>query len=348
MRRFWLSMAAGVLAVPGLFNVALAEEPPAPDAIALSPETITETIRVDGTVEAINQATLTAQTSGRVKAVHYDVDDYVTAGSVVIELENDEQRARLDQAQAQQQEVQAAVEEAEKNFARVEQLLEKGTLSQSDYDKSKAALERARARLEQARAAVAQAQQQLDYTLIKAPYTGIVTERFIEPGELAQPGRRLIAGLSLERIRVTASVPQQYVDQVRRQKRLTVLLPGQARVTSDEVTVFPYADEQSHSFRIRAELDPEVGGIYPGMFVKVEVVTGQRETLLVPEASLLSRGELQAVYVLDQEGAPQLRQVRTGKRHDNGIEILAGLRAGERIAADARKAMQEVTAGEAP
>lgn len=347
MRRFWLSTGAGMLAISGLFSGAKAEQAPTPDAIILSPETITETIRVDGTVEAINQATLTAQTSGRVKAVHYDVDDYVTAGSVVIELQNDEQRARLKQARAQEQEASAAVEEAQKNFDRVEQLLEKGTLSQADYDKSKAVLDQARARLEQARAAVSQAQQQLDYTLIKAPYTGIVTERFIEPGELAQPGRRLIAGLSLDRIRVTASVPQQYVDQVRRQKTLTVLLPGDARVTSEEVTVFPYADEQSHSFRIRAELDPDVDGIYPGMFVKVEVVTGQREALLVPEAALLSRDELRAVYVLDKQGRPHLRQVRVGRHHAAGMEILSGLRAGERIAADARKAMQEVTAGDA-
>lgn len=345
MRHFRSITAAGLLAALGALATGVQAEEAGLESITLAPTPITETIRVDGTVEAINQATLNAQTSGRVKAIHYDVDDYVTAGRVVIELENEEQRTRLNQAEAQKQEAEAAVEEAQKNFNRVEQLVEKGTLSQSDYDKSKSALDQARARLEQARAAVSQAQQQLDYTLIKAPYTGIVTERFIEPGELAQPGRRLIAGLSLEQIRVTATVPQQYVDQVRRQQTLTVLLPGDVRVTSGDVTVFPYADQQSHTFRIRADLDSGVEGIYPGMFVKLEVVTGEREALMIPPDSLLSRGELQAVYVLDDEDRPRLRQVRTGQRHDQGIEILAGLEAGERIAADARKAMARV-AGE--
>jgi len=272
------------------------------------------------------------------------VDDYVTADSVVMELDNDEQRARLEQARGRQSEAAAAVEEAQKNFSRVEQLVKNNTLSQADYDKSKSALDRARAQLEQALAAVTQAQQQLDYTLIRAPYTGIVTTRFVETGELAQPGTPLIAGLSLERIRVTATIPQQYVERVRQQKTLSVLLDDDFRVTSKAVTVFPYADEKNHSFRIRAELDPEVTGIYPGMFVKVEVVTGQREALLVPRSSLLSRGELQAVYVLDDQDRIWLRQVRTGHAHDDGVEILSGLEAGERIAADAREAMQRAAA----
>ena len=312
----------------------------AQETLTLEPRTVTESIRVDGTVEAINQATLTAQTSGRVKAVHYDVDDYVTAGSVVIELENAEQQARLEQARARQQEAQAAVEETRKNFQRAEQLLEQGNLSQSDFDQTQSAFARAQARLEEAQASVNQAEQQLSYTRIKAPYTGIVTERFIEEGELAQPGRKLIAGLSLEDIRVTATVPQQYVDQVRRQKTLTVLLPGDTRITTEEVTVYPYADEQSHSFRIRARIDPEVTGLYPGMFVKVRVVTGKRETLLIPESALLRQGELHAVYVLGDSDVPQLRQVRTGEQHEDGIEVLSGLEAGETIARDAREAMK--------
>lgn len=317
-----------------------------PNTLKVETQPITETITVDGTIEATNRATLTAQTSGRVKKVNYDVDDYVTAGSVVIELENTEQKARLDQAKGREKEAQAAVDEAQKNFDRVSKLVKQGSLSQSDFDRSKSRLDGAKARLDQTQAAVKQADKQLSYTIIRAPYTGIVTQRFIEPGELATPGRKLIAGLSLEHIRVNASVSQQYVDRVRQQKQLTVILPDGKEVTTQNVTVFPYADDQSHTFRVRGELDAGTRGIYPGMFVKVEIATGQRQAIMIPSDSIFSRGELTAVYVIDDKGTPHLRQIREGQVRGDLTEVLAGLEPGETIARNPQQVMAQLAAGQ--
>lgn len=295
---------------------------------------VTDTLAVDGTVEAINKATLTAQTQGRVTAIHFDVDDYVEQGEVVIELENREQKARVSQAQAAVEEARASVDEASRNFARVEELVSSGTLSQADFDRSKAALDAARARQKQTEAALDQARQQLSYTQLAAPYPGILTERYVEVGELATPGKPLVAGLSMDRIRVTATVPQRYVDAVRRQSSLTVVLDDGTRLASNDITVFPYAEAGSHSFRIRAELDAGVDGIYPGMFARVELATGERDVLTVPTSALLRRQELTAVYRL-VGGSPRLTQVRTGRVLAEQVEILAGLAAGDTIAVDA-------------
>lgn len=313
------------------------------ETITLAPSNEADVIIVDGTLEAINQATLTAQTSGRVTAIHYDVDDYVAQGAVVLELENSQQSARRDRALAAREEAQAAADEAGKNFARVEELVSSGTLSQSDFDKARANRDAARARLKQAEAALAEAEQQLAYTRPAAPYNGIVTERFVEPGELANPGTPLISGLSLERIRVTAVVPQRHVDAVRQQQALTVVLDDGTRLASERITVFPYAEKGSHSFRIRAELDANVDGIYPGMFARVELVTGERDILLVPESALIRRHELTAVYTVAEGQTPRLTQVRLGRTLADGVEVLSGLQEGDRIAIDANAVLAAQT-----
>jgi RND family efflux transporter MFP subunit len=324
-----------------LLGALLSSPLPALEALTLESRSVSDVIVVDGTIEAINKATLTAQTQGRVTAIHFDVDDYVEQGQLILELENREQKSLVSRASGALEEARASEQEASRNFSRVEELVQSGTLSQADFDRSKAALDSARGRVKQAEASLDQARQQLSYTQVVAPYPGILTDRFVETGELAAPGKPLVAGLSLDRIRVTATVPQRYVDAVRRQQSLTVLLDDGSRMSSDKVTVFPYAESGSHSFRIRAELDSNANGIYPGMFARVEVVTGEREILVVPDSALLRNQELVAVYLLDQQDRPRLTQVRTGRQLEDGIEILSGLRPGSRIAVNATDVLNQ-------
>lgn len=320
---------------------------PAPDPavfVAVQPEKVRDGITLDGTLEATNKATLTAQTSGRVTKIHYDVDDYVPAGAVVMELAATEQGARAARASAGLAEAKAALAEAQANFDRAGQLIGQKLISQADYDRVRAALDAAKARVASAEAGQAEAQTQVGYTLVRAPYNGIVTARHIEVGELATPGRALVSGLSLERVRVTTLVPQAFIDRVREQKKLQLVLPGGRTVEATNVVVFPYADEQNHAFRVRADLAPDVsGGIYPGMFVKVRLATGERDALRVPVSALVERNELTAVYVRRADGTPELRQVRAGRRADGKVDVLAGLAAGERVWIDAARAAAQVT-----
>lgn len=307
-------------------------------------ETVRDTIALDGTLEATNKATLTAQTSGRVVKIHYDVDDYVPAGAVVMELAASEQGARAARAGAGLAEAQAALREAETNYQRAGQLVAQKLISQADYDRVKANYEAAQARVSSAEAAQAEAQTQYGYTRVRAPYNGIVTARHIEVGELATPGRPLISGLSLQKVRVTTHVPQKFIDKVREQKKLQLVLQDGRAIEATNVVVFPYADEDSHAFKVRADLAPDVSGeIYPGMFVKVRLATGEKPAIRVPQAALVERNELTAVYVRRADGAPELRQVRVGRREGGKVEILAGLAVGEHVWLDAKVAVAAVT-----
>jgi multidrug efflux pump subunit AcrA (membrane-fusion protein) len=112
-----------------------------------------------------------------------------------------------------------------------------------------------------------------------------------------------------------------------------VVLPDGRELETGEMTFYPYADPITHSFRLRMALTGTDGQLYPGMLVKVSVPVETREALWIPADAILHRSELRAVFVLDDQDQPRLRQIRTGVRNGELIEVLAGLKAGERIVA---------------
>ncbi len=301
----------------------------------------------DGVVEAVNQATLSAQTAGRVLELPFDVNDYVEAGQVVVRFTDVEQVSASRRASAALSAAQADADEAELSYRRTEELVGKQLLARASLDQARARRDAARAALESARAGVSEAGEQVDYTVIKAPYSGILTERLVEVGESVRPGQPLVAGLSLDQLRVNVEVPQSDIQAIREHGAAAVLLPDGRRVEASGVVIFPYADPKTHSFRIRVELPKANTGLQPGMTVKTAFKTGEARRILIPASALVSRSEVTAVYEVDPANRVSLRQVRVGHRLGDRIEVLAGLSAGDRIAADPLAALSHLT-GAAP
>jgi RND family efflux transporter MFP subunit len=261
----------------------------------------------------------------------FDVDDSVAAGDLIVRLEDSEQQARLNQAEAGLQEARSGLEDARQQYQRIEAINERGLVSRQEFDQARNNLSAAQARVERAEATVAEARKQLDYTRIIAPYGGILTERHVELGESVSPGQPLLSGLSLEQLRVVVDLPQKYADVARSQRQATVTLPDGRVLETGEMTFYPYANPQTHTFRLRMRLSEPNGSLFPGMLVKVSVPVASRKALWVPASSLIQRSELRAVFVLDNQDQPRLRQVRTGMRDNGRLEILAGLSEGERV-----------------
>lgn len=293
----------------------------------------------DGVVEAVNQATLSAQTRGRVLELPFDVNDYVEAGAVVVRFTDVEQRSGRRQAEAAVAAAQAAFDEAQADHARIAEVFERRLVARAQLDQATARRDAARAGLEAARAAMREAGEQVDYTVIKAPYSGILTERHVEVGESVQPGQPLVSGLSLDRLRVGVEVPQGDVLAIRAHGQAWLLLDGGERLPADRVVVFPYADPDSHSFKVRVELPQARTGLHPGMTVKVAFMLGEGERLLLPADAVVRRSEITGVYVVGDDNAVRLRQLRLGHRYGDQVEVLAGLAPGERVAADPAAAL---------
>jgi RND family efflux transporter MFP subunit len=289
--------------------------------------------RLDGIVEAINRTTVSAQTSGQVDEVLFDVDDYVEKGQVIVRLRDTEQKARVAQAEAELEGANARLVEARRDYERTRSIHEKDLASKADMDRVTAARDAAEAARSAAEAGLAQAREQLEYTQVRAPYSGIVTERLIQVGETAQPGQRLMSGISLEQLRVLVDVPQNLIQQVREIGIARVQQPGNGWVTAQRLTIFPYADPVSNTFRVRLELSRGTRNMFPGMVVKTAFVTGSRNELVVPSRAVVHRSEVTAVYVVGPSGSVALRQIRVGRHNDDEtVTVLAGLDEGEKVA----------------
>jgi RND family efflux transporter MFP subunit len=286
----------------------------------------------DGRIEAVNQATVSAQTSGRIAELPFDVNDFVDAGKVIMRFTDTEQRAAMTRAEAALQEARARFAEADQEFNRVSNMFDNQTVSRARFDQAKANRDAAQARLNAARSGVATAKEQLEYTVVRAPYAGIVAKRHVELGELVSPGQPLITGLSLQSLRVNVDVPQSMFHAVRTIGKAFVYIDDE-RIAGKELTFFPIADTAANTFRVRVELPDGSATLYPGMIVKVGFVVGETKRLLIPAAAVVRRSELSAVYVASEDRVT-LRQVRLGRRYGDSIEVLGGLTEGESVATD--------------
>lgn len=288
---------------------------------------------LDGTVEAVNQTTVSAQTSGRVIAIYCDINDYVPAGTVIVRIRSTEQVASLTQAQAALKEATAREAEAETHYVRIADMYQRRVVAKATLDEASAGRDAAVARLIAARAGLDAAREGVAYTEIRAPYSGVVTQKFVQLGQSVAPGTPIMAGASMDALRVVVEVPQSVIDQVRAVRKAAVYVDGQ-RIEAVGLTLYPSAQPETNTFRMRIDLPRDIKGLAPGMFVKVGLVTGEADLLLVPRNSVVERSEMRAVYVVAPDGRVSLRQVRLGHLRGDRIEVLAGLVAGERIALD--------------
>lgn len=326
----WLGTVLGVL---GLMAAGLAKAAALETALVRA-QSYADERTFDAVIEASREATVSAQIAGRVEAIFFDVDDYVPKGAVILRLTGVEPKARLEQSQAALREAEARQREALDEYTRIKEVYARQLIAKSALDRAEAAWRAAEARLEAARAQVRESGQQVDYTVVRAPYGGYVTKRHVEVGETVNIGQPLMSGFALEGLRAVAQVPQSFVKVARESKQTRIVLADGRSIAGGAVTVFPLASEQSHAYKVRVDLPQRPAGVFPGMFVKVSFAAGRAQGLRVPAQAVVQRSELTAVYVVAADGRVSLRQIRSGRTHNGEVEVLAGLEAGERVALD--------------
>ncbi len=297
----------------------------------------------DGVVEAVNQATLSAQTAGRVIELPFDVNDYVQVGDVVVRFTDVEQQSGRRRADAALNAAQAGLVEATADYQRIADVYARKLVAKTQLDQATARRDTARAAVEAARAALREAGEQVDYTVIRAPYSGVLTERHVKVGETVRPGQPLVSGLSMAKLRINVEVPQSEIAAIRAHRQAAVLLAEGKRLAAERIVIFPFADPATHSYKIRLEMPEAETGLQPGMTVKAAFTLGQEERLLVPLQALVQRGETTAVYVIS-DNRTLLRQIRIGHRFGDDAEVISGLKSGDVIALEPSAASAYATA----
>jgi RND family efflux transporter MFP subunit len=291
-------------------------------------------------MEAVHQSTVSAQIAGRVVDLRFDVGDYVNKGEVIVRIDQRAASQALAASEAQVLEAQAALANARAQYERSKQLLSQRFISQAALDQAESAYRAAQARVSALIAGAGQAATERSFATVVAPYSGVVSARHIELGEMATPGRPLMTGFDPSTLRVVATVPQAQVAAIQAGGKARIEVPSLGRwVDVKQMTIVPAADPRTHTTRIRLELPAEVRGVYPGVYARAHFVIGKAPRLLAPRAAVLRRSEVTAVYVVDGQGRARLRQVRLGSAGDeNSVEVLAGLKPGERVALEPVKA----------
>ena len=305
-----------------------------------------------GTVHAGESAQIAAQMMGSIVAVNVHEGDHVRRGQVLAVIDDSQPRAALERAQASvsaaDQEAAAAESEyslAQSTLKRYAELYSKKSVSPQEFDEIKARAQGASARRDmagsgqaQAKAALSQARTSLEYTRVRAPFDGVVTERKVDPGALAAPGMPLLTIEGSGRFRLEANVDETSLRDVKMGEKVRVAIDAlggeQSAIEGKVVQIVPAADPASRTFIVKVEL-PVTANLHSGLFGRAYFPRGTRESLLVPQTAVMDRGQLQGVYVLGHDNIANLRYVTLGKpAGDRQVEVLSGLQPGETLVTD--------------
>ena len=310
---------------------------------------IPDVVEAVGTLRAAETSQLAAQMMGSIVEVRVREGDHVKRGQVLAVIDDAQPRAALDRATAAdlaaQQEILASESDftlADATFKRYHMLYDRKSVSPQEFDEVKARYEAAQARCEIARAGQAeakatlqQARTGLGYAHIVAPFDGLVTEKKADVGTVASPGMPVFTVEDLRRYRLEATVNETDLRYVRQGQQVSVWIDvlGDREVRGKVTEVVPAADPVSRSFLVKVEL-PSDPALRSGLFGRAQFTRGERTALLIPRTAIIERGQLQGIYVLDENRIAGLRYITLGKPSAEQVEVLAGLQAGEMLIAN--------------
>lgn len=298
---------------------------------------------LSGSLQAVRQSTVAAQVGGTVREVLVQNGDSVRTGQALARIDERDTQSALAAATAGVTQAEALAQNARQQAGRTRELRQQGFVSQAAVDTADAQERAAQAALDQARAARAQASLARSFAAATAPFDAVVMTTHIEAGDLAMPGRSLVTLYAPGRLRAVVQVPASRSALARSATTVEVRLPDGRWVEPSARTEGPAADPVSQTVEWRLDLAPALTGtLSPGQAVQVRfaggATQGEPSRPVIPLAAVLQRSELSAVYAV-QDGRFVLRPVRLGaSQGDAGVEVLAGLKAGERFALDAVRA----------
>ncbi len=327
---------------------------------AVSPREVSTPFETGGAIRARTTATLVSRIVAEVREVTVQPGDRVRAGQVLIRLDGrdlqaNEARARAAAAAAEEAVraattarggTEAGLALAEATHRRIAELRAKNSATAHELDQAVSGLRAAEAQALAARAAIAQAEADAEaaraglraariaasWASIAAPFDGVVTEKLVEPGNMASPGVPLVTVEDTRGFRLEVRVDESRIGQIDAGRPVEVFLDlPSARILPGRIAEVSRATSPgSHAYLVKIEL-PEDGRLRSGMFGRARFPGPAREALVVPEAALVRRGQLNAVFVVGPDNRARLRMVNAGQAIEGQVEIAAGLDPGEPV-----------------
>lgn len=282
------------------------------------PSQLAERLATTGTLRANEEVDIVSEISGKISAIHFDEGSRVAPGQLLLKIDDSE-------LLAERQRALYRVELAERAEARQKQLLEDGVISSESYDVALGELNVLRAELQLIEA-------QLVKTEIRAPFGGVIGLRWVSPGSYLSSQTRIASLHDLDPVKLDFTVPEKYAALLRVGEEIAFAVEGSDRSFPGTIyAVEPSVDAATRSLRVRARCPNSDGALVPGVFANVDLVLRSiPDALTVPSIAVIPELGGKKVFVYE-DGVAQPRQVETGIRSENTVQVTHGLAEGDLV-----------------
>jgi membrane fusion protein (multidrug efflux system) len=330
-------LAMSFAAVAGCGNEAPSAAPPTERILKVEVaiaalETVNVKLNAVGNVRASAEAVIRPQVDGVVAEIAYSQGGSVSAGDLLIRLDDAKADARVSLAQASVDSARARLKLAEQRLARGRSLIAEKLVSQEAFDRLEAEFTAAEAEVREEKAALTLAERQLADYYIRAPFDGVVGARLVDLGNFVQNGDELVVLMKTHPVEVEFKVPDRYMHRIQMgtDARISSSTGGPS-VKAHVSFIDPRVDPTTRMLNLRLEVDNEDDTFKPGQFVKVEALVEQRTSqVVVPEEAIILAGGRTWVFVIEDDRAAK-RAVEVGQRTPGKVEILEGIATGDRL-----------------
>ncbi len=295
-------------------------------------------VSASGKIEAENSANVSTRMMGYVTKVNVKVGQKVSAGQLLVSINNADLQAKKAQVDASIIQATALYNNAKKDFDRFTALFNQQSASQKELDDMTSRYEMAKAGLEGAKQMRNEVMAQFSYSNITAPFSGEVTNTFVKEGDMANPGMPLVSIEGASHLQVTAMVSENDITSIQNGMNAKVLVKSSNQeLTGKVIEVSGSAKNTGGQYLVKINLSNTNNKVLSGMFVNVQfplvskkqTTTATINKVVVPESALIHQGQLTGIYTIGNKNIAILRWLRTGKTYGNQVEILSGLSANE-------------------
>ncbi len=313
----------------------------------VSSTSVEDYYETSGSVRAKNIAVVSSRMMGEVKSLNVSEGDFVKAGQVMLSVDDRDIVERVRAAEAGYKEALKGLEAAKQNrsliditYQRYKRLHNEKAISDQELDQietqrkvAEIEYERASEMVNRAKAGLSEAKVYQGYTRIVAPFAGVVTEKKIEKGSMAVPGAPMLTIEDTSSHRVDVNVNEGQLSSIKKGATVDIIIDSLGIRTKGTVTdIVPSIDPLSRTFLVK--IDIRAKGLRTGQYAKVSIPIGKKDAILIPAASVVTKGQLTGVYTVSADNIVSFRPVRIGKTYENMVEVLSGLNRGERIVTD--------------
>ena len=284
-----------------------------------------------GTVRAVHETAIAAKLLAKIMEVNITAGQAVHRGDVLVRLDDEDLAARVEQAQSSASAARSARDQAKIEYDRIKQLMEQAAASKIEWDRVQTALKTAEAELQRAEQAVKESNTVAGYATIRAPMDGVVIDKRVEVGDTATPGQILLTLYDPTRMQLVASVRESLTRRLQVGQTIGVNIETIGHTCEGRVSeIVPEAEAASRTFLVKVT-GPCPPGVYTGMFGRLLIPLDDESVLVIPRSAVEQVGQLELVKVIEHDRLRR-RAVKLGRPFGDEVEVLSGLREGERVA----------------